>query len=322
MSEREIIGEISRRFQKTTSRSRHLVCGIGDDCAVFRQQAGSDWLISTDMLVENIHFDLSFHPPYKLGRKIVAVNLSDIAAMGGLPEFMLISVSLPKYIGRSWLADLLAGIDDMSAGFGCQLIGGDTVGGGELSFSVTVIGKTDGITPIYRYGAKAGDRVYITGSLGQSGAGLEILRGGLQADDPELAEKLIEAHLNPEPQIKTGRMLAERALATAMQDVSDGITTDLAHICSASKVGAVIYEHLLPGREQLERICAGTNFSALDLMIAAGEDYQLVFTSPSRRLAENTAEITRIGEVVCGSGVRLVRLNGTEEDIAWRGFEH
>lgn len=325
MSERQLIENIRSLFQNHCS---DIVQGIGDDCAVFKQEKNSRWLVSTDMLVENVHFDLSFHPPEKLGRKVVAVNLSDIAAMGGVADFILISLSLPKGIKQDWIDSFISGIHQICSETGTKLIGGDTVRGKVLTVSVTVIGSTGGIAPVYRSGAKVGDKIYVTGNLGHSAAGLRLLNGSIKPSQEGNYQGLLEAHLDPEPQLFIGRALAERSIASAMIDVSDGISTDLAHICAESGVGALVFEQSLPCAEELQKLCTQADLSLPDLMLSGGEDYQLLFTSPldaienDPELLKFGGQITRIGEIVPGNGVILQYNSGEKKDVSYTGYEH
>lgn len=182
ITEREIIKKIR---ENAVISADGLVRGIGDDCSVFGEP-GASWLVSTDMLVDSVHFDRSWHEPHLLGRKSVAVNLSDIAAMGGAPKFMLISMSLPAGIGDAWILSWFEGVTEILEEHDCLLIGGDTVSGGELSFSLTVLGTQLPEGPIYRSGAREGESVYVSGALGSSAAGLALLR---KIQQRKIAEK-------------------------------------------------------------------------------------------------------------------------------------
>lgn len=322
MAERNLIDTIRTRQQVT---STNLIKGIGDDCAVIQCGHSDNKVISTDMLVENIHFDLSFHPPYLLGRKSVAVNLSDVAAMGGTPEFILLSMALPSKIEERWIVQYIDGVVDICNQFGCQLIGGDTVTGAECSFSVTVIGRGPG-QPVYRSGAKAGQDIYVSGELGSSGLGLELLK---LSKTGENHEQFVNAHLNPLPMVGLGMQLGKSGVAAAMLDVSDGIATDLAHICKESRVGAEVEETTLPANPFFKQLCQKVNRDPLQLMLGGGEDYQLLFTAEqiSRELIQKIEQdidipLTRIGKVTRGQGVYLIEASGNRKEISFQGYEH
>lgn len=337
MQERSLIEKIKLRFSSKEKTPEQLLCGIGDDCAVF-EGGNEKWLISTDTLVENRHFDLRYHPPYKLGCKAVAVNLSDIAAMGGTPKFATISVSIPEKLEESWLESFINGIHQMVSDFNVQLIGGDTVSANELSITVTVLGVAE--KPVYRSGATPGDSVYVSGYVGSAAGGLfllqEMYRDNCQSSSvlETKYKALIGEHLNITPQVTLGRLLASLDCITAMQDVSDGIATDLAHIAKESKVQAVIVEETLPIHSQLKELAREYHVSSTELALFGGEDFQLVFTVSGGRAVEEELEkkagrlgvnVTKIGYIEEGKGdVLLVKTGGTEikENITFLGYEH
>lgn len=309
-----------------------LIKGIGDDCAVFaNRDKDKEWLATTDILVEKIHFDLDWHSPYLLGRKAVAVNVSDIAAMGGTPVYALISIAIPDHVDRNFIAELTKGITTILAEHRCSMIGGDTTRGPVLTMNIVILGACSAGKAVLRDGAKPGDLVYVSGNLGSAAAGLEISRHrSLFTDlsDVEL-EPLIEKHLNPDPRVQLGQMLGEKCLVTAMQDLSDGLATDLAHICRKSNVGAEVGAERLPGHPLLESICTTLRLDPIVLKISGGDDYELLFTVRPDNVdallmqVEKTGvkNIHQIGTVVPGSGVTLVG-NGRPEDISFKGYQH
>lgn len=324
MKEKEIIQRIGEAFR---AHSPLLTKGIGDDCAVFGSHDTKEWLVSTDLLVENVHFILDWHDPFKLGRKCVAVNLSDIAAMGGTPHFVLFSLSLPDHIDESWLVRWQEGAASILEQYECSLIGGDTTTGEILTINVVILGRGEINEIIYRSGAREGQDVYVTGLLGSSAAGLEILKKGNRFS-PEYQD-LVEAHLNPEPQVKTGQLLAHSCYVSAMQDISDGLATDLSHICKASGTGAVIIKEMLPFAKKTAEAATYCNVDHFDLVLQGGEDYQLVFTAERRnregiqKLAEkHRFSITRVGKITSGSDVILQDAIGSRKNITFCGFEH
>ncbi len=335
MRERSLIEKIKIRFSKNEKLCDHLLCGIGDDCAVF--EGGKEkWLISTDTLVENRHFDLRYHPPEKLGCKAIAVNLSDIAAMGGTPKFATISITIPDSLDEAWLELFIDGIAQTVKKYNVQLIGGDTVSGNELSITVTILGVAQ--RPVYRTGANAGDAVYVSGNLGSAAGGLFIMQE-MYKNNPRVNVKtendykaLIDEHLNILPQITLGKLLASLECVTAMQDVSDGIATDIAHIAKESKVQVVIFEKVLPVHSQLTKLAEEFQLSITKLALKGGEDFQLVFTVSGgsefeREIEAQAAKIgetvTKIGYVEEGEGdVFLLKQDGVKENITFQGYEH
>ncbi len=305
-----------------------LLKGIGDDCAVLGQRGAQATLLTVDSLVAGVHFDLAWHPPFLLGRKAAAVNISDIAAMGGTPRFALLSVAAPGDCEQGILDEFMAGFLAMLKNFDMLLIGGDTVSSRELMFSVTVIGEMAEEKILYRSGARVGDLIWVSGRLGEAAAGLEIYRraGNAQSKWPEL----LKAHLDPEPQVELGRVLAACGLVNSMMDVSDGIATDLAHICVASSVGAEIRADALPLGPALKEAAAQLEIDPLHPALRGGEDYQLLFTSPAAHRQKLRHEVKKqtnrdiypIGQIVAGEGVKLLTSDGSRSDISFQGYEH
>ena len=325
-SERRLIEKI--RLEKQ-GPIEGLVTSIGDDCC--EVTANGSWLISTDTLVESVHFDSSFHPPRLLGRKSIAVNLSDIAAMGGKPRFVQLSLCLPEDMEWEWISSYLDGVFEILEEYDTTLVGGDTVKGRDLVISVTVFGEPLANGAIYRNGAGAGDSVWVSGALGSAGCGLELLVREKKSPgkmDISSYQMLLEAHLDPVPCIDLGMDLVQSEMVTAMQDISDGLATDLAHICRASGVSASIQSNLLPYLPELGPAAIALGLKSEDLMLRSGEDYQLVFTVAegreeefSRFMERYDGELTRIGTIHSGQGVFLEKESGTEE-ISFQGYEH
>jgi thiamine-monophosphate kinase len=330
LSERNLIEHIRRIATRASSPG--LIKGIGDDCAVLGIPASGAWLISADVLVDGIHFNRAWHPPRLLGRKSIAVNLSDIAAMGGVPRFFLLSLSLPSSLSSDWLMQWMDGVREILAEYDCVLIGGDTVSSRELNISVTVIGEKNPSGIVYRNEARPGDTICVSGPLGLSAAGLEILKKSAAQNKPfdETWKILVDAHLDPTPQIRLGQALCKSGFVSAMQDISDGLATDLSHICKESGVGAVIHENRLPGFSLLEQACAAFNLSKRDCMLRGGEDYQLVFTIWQGRdkdlekflIQSGNHEVFPIGSIVAGEGVYLEDSTGYRREITFQGYEH
>jgi thiamine-monophosphate kinase len=317
-----------------------LIQGIGDDCAVFGGYGDShagQWLITTDTLVDLVHFDRHWHLPELLGRKSIAVNLSDIAAMGGTPRFVLLSLCLPPALDSQWLQRWFSGAQAIMAEHGCVLIGGDTVAGRDLVISVTVIGEAGGRQIVYRSGARPGDIIYVSGSLGSAAAGLALLQKAKeQGTSPEEWKQwpqwqaLLEAHLNPTPQVKLGQHLALSGCVSSMQDISDGLATDLAHICQESGTGSLVYADRLPALAALDSAADFVVRERLDLLLKGGEDYQLLFTVRPSQVHELEAglftsgihQISPVGIITEGQGVTLERNDGSRSDISFQGYEH
>ncbi len=311
--------------------AKGLIKGIGDDCAIFDTPEDRSWLATTDILVENIHFDRSWHPPHLLGRKSIAVNLSDIAAMGGTPHYALVSIAVSEQLDKDWIEKWSAGAAEILEEFGCTIIGGDTVKGPALTINIVILGSGAKDRIIRRSTAAEGENIYVSGELGSAAAGLEICRAPVlfQSTAEDALQPLINKHLNPTPRVLLGQVLAASKMVGAMQDISDGIATDLAHICSQSGVGAELDADLLPGAEILGRVSQIINKEPVDLKISGGEDYELVFTVKKGRdedllrlLRENCGEqVYRVGRTVKGCDVRLI--SGEDAvNIGFKGFQH
>jgi len=311
--------------------AKGLIKGIGDDCAIFDTPEDRSWLATTDILVENIHFDRSWHPPHFLGRKSIAVNLSDIAAMGGTPHYALVSIAVSDQLDKDWIDKWSAGAAEILQEFDCTIIGGDTVKGPALTINIVILGSGAKDRIIRRSTATEGENIYVSGELGSAAAGLEICRAPVlfQSTAEDALQPLINKHLNPTPRVLLGQVLAASKMVGAMQDISDGIATDLAHICSQSGVGAELDADLLPGAEILGRVSQIINKEPVDLKISGGEDYELVFTVKKGRdedllrlLRENCGEqVYRVGRTVKGCDVRLI--SGEDAvNIGFKGFQH
>ena len=329
ISEREFIGLIQ---SMSNDANRDVIKGIGDDCAVFRSHGEKSWLITTDTLVESIHFDLAWHPPKLLGRKAAAVNISDIAAMGGWPVSALLSVAVPD-TNASWLEDFIAGFLEMLQEHRVILIGGDTVRSREAAvFSVTVLGEAEETNILYRSGAAVGDMVWVSGYLGEAAAGLELMRkrSSKEWGVKDRWQSLEKAHLDPEPRTRLGRLLAESGFVHAMMDLSDGLATDLAHISLASGVRSEIRAGDLPISKELAAAAASLGMEPIDLALKGGEDYQLLFTAPPvneaalRQLVteKGEGEISCIGRIKEGEGVHLLSPAGKQTEITYQGYDH
>lgn len=330
MNEREIIHELQGVF--ATGRNG-LLMGIGDDCAVIRKDDSFSWLVTMDTLIEGVHFDLRWHPPEKLGRKAVAVNVSDIAAMGGRPLYLFLSLGLPGGFKPSWLRAFTEGIRQASEEYGCVLAGGDTVRTTVgVQITITAVGEMETARVVFRDGARVNDIIWVSGTLGNAAAGLELSRqqGHVTAE----LTSLTDAHLDPKPRMELACILARRRLVNAMMDISDGLATDLSHICRQSGTGAVVRGADLPNSSALQAAGCLLKRDPLAWMISGGEDYELLFTaSPDTKneivgLADETGvQLTPVGTIVRDEGVCLVLADpasGREEcrDIGYKGFDH
>lgn len=329
MNEREIITLFS---SLAGQGKKELVRGIGDDCAVLRLDGDRLWLVTTDTLVESVHFDLSWHPPELLGRKSVAVNVSDIAAMGGKPSFVFLSLGMPKDFSPQWLEQFALGMQKACLEYNCCLAGGDTVRTTkEIMISLTVIGEVPSSRILYRKNAAEGDEIWVSGTLGKAAAGLELCQKG-RVDEKDV-KLLVDAHLNPSPRVALARDLSACGKVRAMMDISDGLATDLAHICEQSGTGARIYSDLLPVDQLLKDVASSMNKDFLSWVLGGGEDYELLFTvkpehaEKIEEMRKSHGSLTRIGTIDESRDVRMFtgapgRKDLQEVDIGYSGYDH
>ncbi len=329
MKERELIQRIDAMAGLNIDPA--LLCGIGDDCAVVRKTDELVLLYTMDTLIESVHFDLRWHPPELLGKKAVSVNVSDIAAMGGNPRYLLFSLGLPPNFDDQWALSLSKGVGRACEQYGCLLIGGDTVSSpAGITLTLTVIGEARADQVLYRSGAQSGDIIYVSGPLGLAAAGLALCKGKMGRD--EEFKQLYGAHLDPRARVEFGKRLARSGLVNSMMDLSDGLATDLAHICERSGLGARILCEQLPCDPVLEKAAALLGQDSIDWMIAGGEDYELLFTastSATKKLQEVVANsghvLYPVGRMVREQGILLLAEDAgkrTATAIDYRGFDH
>jgi thiamine-monophosphate kinase len=306
---------IERFFCREAGR-RDVLLGVGDDAALLAVPAGCALVAATDTLVEGRHF-LPDAPPDSVGHQALAVNLSDLAAMGAEPAWALLSLSLPA-VDPAWLESFSAGLFALAGRYGVALVGGDTVRG-PLVVTITALGFVEPALALRRDGARPGDRLYVSGWPGEAAAGLESLRSGVcRSDDP-----LVRRCRYAEPRVTLGRAL--RGRASAAMDVSDGLLGDLAKLCASSGVAAVIDLECLPVSGELAR-----RHSIADserLVLSGGDDYELLFTLPPEAAAEVEAlasrelPLHRIGRIEAGRGVQC-RRDGQPVSVPTAGYDH
>jgi thiamine-monophosphate kinase len=279
------------------------------------------------MLVENIHFMRQAISPYKLGRKSVAVNISDIAAMGGTPREAVVSIAIPDTLDVEYVDAVYDGMKSMAREFDVNLLGGDTTASPKhLVVNIALVGEAQEDEILYRSGAGVGDVVFLTGTVGSSAAGLDIIlaKRAFEEEGP-----LLEAHHDPRPHVKAGRIIAGLKAASALIDVSDGVAADLGHICRESGVGAIIEESSIPMTNLFRRYCDKFELDPLHLALHVGEDYVLLGTVPEAK-AERLAEALRsvgceffaIGTIVADLGLRLRCADGSLRTIRSGGWDH
>ena len=293
--------------------------GIGDDCAVM-PSGTSELIYSTDMLMEGVHFLRNAASPEDVGWKSLAVNLSDIAAMGGKPVATFLSIALPKDAQGEWAERFIEGYVELSRKFNVPLLGGDTTSSlRDVAINVGVLGRTPMSKSVKRSGAVVGHGIYVTGNLGDSAGGLQAILNNWDKT-PEV-ESLIQSHIKPIPRLETGLALMNTGLVSAMMDISDGIASDLRHIMKASGVGAEVHLDRIPLSDNLKRVCEKYGKNAYALAVGGGEDYELLFTAPADIEDLVDFPIYRIGEIVPGN-LLIWRENGNAVDFDVQGFNH
>ncbi len=329
MNERDIITSITSCAPTT---GPGVIQTIGDDCAVVEKDPLTDWVITMDSLVENIHFNLDWHPPFQLGRKAVSVNVSDIAAMGAKPLFLLLSVGMPRSFDQKWFTDFSQGITAGCNDYQCLLIGGDTVSSPEgLAITVTVIGEAPKHQIKYRHTAQPGDHIWVSGHLGNAAAGLELFKQDMKIRHS--LQPLFDAHLDPQARTTLGLELGAMKEVHSMMDLSDGIATDLAHICDSSQVQAVIDADQLPLLPELHQAAKVLNQSPSTWALQGGEDYELLFTAAPEASSKIRAagekfglSLFQVGTIKQGTGVLLQHRDNNgdpiQTPIAYKGFDH
>jgi thiamine-monophosphate kinase len=287
--------------------------GLTDDAAALQVPAGHELIVTKDALVEGVHFT-GKETAGNIARKVLRVNLSDLAAMGAEPYGYLLALMLPKAVAEAWLTAFAAGLKADQSEFGLSLLGGDTTRTpGVLSISVTMMGLVPTGKTLRRNGAKVGDAIYVSGTIGDAALGLSIAKETILKIDATTRDFLYGRYLLPQPRIELGQQL--RSVATSSMDISDGLVQDLGHICAASEVGAVIEWDKIP----LSKAAIQSNLAIPQTILAGGDDYELLFTAPANVKLEG---ITRIGTITQGSAVIVLDAQGEEIKLARKGYKH
>jgi thiamine-monophosphate kinase len=319
----ELLAEIVDNTKNPKDASwKRLLIGIGDDAAAWQVDSGVQ-LATMDSLVQDTHFDPNIITWEELGWKAIAVNLSDIAAMGGTPKYALISLALPGEIETDNVSSLYQGMAQIANRFGVAIVGGNIASANKTIINVTVLGSLESTSALTRSAVVPGDVIAVTGYLGLSAAGLRMLKQHLKFD-VETTQLLREAHLMPVPRVDEGQILLRHGVKAAI-DISDGLVSDLTHICQASKVGARINQNALPIHPVLEN-----NFKSdyLQLALSGGEDYELLFTASNQIMTRlkkvMPCPITVIGEITQELTGQVTIINAGGKNIPWQkaGWEH
>lgn len=305
------------------NKAEGLLCGIGDDCAVFTGALGRDWLISTDCFAEDVHFRRDWMSPRDIGRRCLVAAVSDIAAMGGRPRYVTVAISVPPTISSEDAVEMMSGISSAAASYQMIIIGGDTTASHkDIQLSLTVIGDIRHGAALYRRGAKPGDVVYVTGKLGGSLAGLAMLQKVSSSSGG-----CVNRFLHPVARVSSGQWLADTGCVTSMIDISDGLVQDLGHVAQASGVGMMIESETIPQWSE------APDATTTEMACTSGEEYELAFTVDGLRemafqrllpavLGQLGHSITRIGTVVVGQGVVVRDRAGNDVTPKVGGFHH
>ncbi len=323
ISEHALIERIIRAIGHSRA-TRPWLLNRRDDAAILSLNSPDHWVVSTDWFLEGVHFVPSIHPPDAVGFKALARAASDLAAMGAAPRFFLMALALPSSRSRAWLDQMLAGMRRASRRFHLQLVGGDTTRCSSLAICITVIGTVKPGRAISRANARPGDLLYVSGLLGGAQLGLELLLAGASRASPR-AKSLLRPHLYPEPRLALGQWLASKRLASAMIDVSDGLSTDLHNLCRASGVGARVQRAAIP-RVNLPSQRLKLNLDPLRLALHGGDDYELLFTVP-RRFADRIPTkfhglpLHCIGEITKSKRVLLLHEHGHTTPLDPSGWD-
>lgn len=323
-------GFIDRIKKGCLIRPEGVVQAIGDDAAAFEVAEGQLTLVTTDLLVERVHFLRSATTGFNLGYKALAVNLSDIAAMGGTAREAFVSIAVPADCELAFLEDLYKGMRHLAGQYDVNLLGGDTTRSMEdLVINVGLVGCVDRDRMLTRAAARPGDRIFTTGYLGDSRAGLHLILNRIEPVDKH-RQALFDAHIRPYPFLAEGTFIAAQKGVHAGIDVSDGLSSDLGHILSASRVGARLWGERIPISPALEAFCREFEFNARDYALAGGEDYTLVVTiAPERAAALEQAygdnfgrPLYEIGEITDSGRLELVDEQNRARIIEARGWNH
>jgi thiamine-monophosphate kinase len=334
IAEKALIAQVRRLAKRTMNPA--VLTGIGDDCAVLRlprpgrgrgEERGrgpeKDTLVTTDFSLEGIHFRRDWHLPESVGHRCLARGLSDIAAMGGEPVAAFLSLALPRDLPQSWVNRFARGLLTLAGEYGVTLAGGDTAESPNgILADIVVVGTVPKGKALLRSGARHGDPIYVSGELGGSAAAVETMRREMRKKPSrKLNPRECPRHFFPEPRVALGRVLREKGLASAMIDISDGLSTDLAHICQESGVGAELQAESIP------RANVGKPSREVDLQFAlhGGEDYELLFTAPrSKRIPSRIAgvPVMQIGQITRGRKILLMSPAGVASELKPQGWEH
>lgn len=331
----EDIGEFSliKKITKDIFVDKSMViAGVGDDVAVIKTKSEKYSLLTCDVLIEGTHFKRETITPYQLGKKAIAINVSDIAAKGGIPNQALVSIGLTKDTKVKYVEEIYRGIKEEAKKFNIDIVGGNTALSKDKIFvDIFLIGEIEPEFLLLRSGAKTGDKILVTGNLGDSSAGLEIIENPDLKFEKKYKTKLKQAHLSPCPRFVEGRIIVKTNLAHSMMDISDGLSGDLAKICEESNVGALIWEEKIPISKETLAFAKSIKKSPLNFALHGGEDYELLLTSPPENAnliiqkiqGKTKIKVTELGEIKDKEfGIKIVKTDGKITSLNGWGWNH
>ena len=319
-----LIERIRRMFDEP---SPSVILGIGDDAAVCRYQPGRVMLLTTDALVEGVHFHRRYTPAKSLGWKALAINISDIAAMGGVPRYALVTLALPESWTVEDVESLYEGIDQCGMAYGCPLVGGDTVHSpNSCMLSVTILGDADERNVVTRSGARAGDFICMTGEMGGARVGLEVLESSA---DKKRFRHSVDRFLEPKPRLWESKRLVEGLGVSSMIDISDGLTSEIGHLCRQSGLGCLIQEEKVPVSREAVRWAESRGDALTVYALESGEEYELLFTVSKERYdgwrekgLDRSLNIAVVGKMIEKSRGMLVQRRGETYPLSLKGWDH
>lgn len=329
LGEFRLIARLEKRLRR--SPSPHVLRGIGDDCAVVQPSDGTELLLTVDTQEEGVHFKRQWATPEDIGWRCLAVNVSDIAAMAGSPLGAIVALSLPPSLEVTFLEAFYDGMQELAEGYDCPVIGGNVSrrAAETMAVSITVLGEAPRGRSVYRAGARVGDEIWVTGRLGGARAGLAALAQPASVSGLT-TEPAVRRYRRPRPRLYEAQYLRQQAELHSLLDLSDGLSSDLRHICEASGVAAYVEAERVPIDYGVQEIAAAFEVEPLDYALHGGEDFELCLTVAPGGLDEVRegfeqrfqCQLVRVGTVREGTGVVLVARDGTQEPLAARGYDH
>ena len=328
LGEFALIARLQQRLHNVTPMQ--IVRGIGDDCAVLRPSAGMDLLLTTDTQEEGVHFRRDWATPQDIGWRCLAVNVSDIAAMGGSPLGAVIALSVPASLAVAFVESLYDGLQELATAYDCPIIGGNVSKASEhMAVTITVLGEVPCDRGVYRSGAQVGDEIWVTGDLGGAKAGLQALLHPAAVAGLATAA-VLQRYRRPCPRLREAQYLRQHGVLHSLIDISDGLSSDLAHICAESGVGAQLEATYIPISAEVCQVAHALQVDPLTFALHGGEDFELCLTAPAGRLAslqslfaaQFQCPLVRVGTVKPEQGVTLRLVDGTEQPLSARGYDH